>query len=131
MKDWIFVAIMFASIFILLIFAQRQFRKDLPDLLEQWRKDRLTAYKSKMSKLYTKYKKTKNKLEVDKPMGKENVQFNAYDNSNERIKMLIESFAETYEVDMHEFEKNLFCMAYEKGYADGQYDFKKSIMDEE
>lgn len=64
-------------------------------------------------------------------MGKENMQFNAFDNSNERIKMLIEAFAETYEVDMHEFEKNLFCMAYERGYADGQYDYKKSLTEEE
>jgi hypothetical protein len=64
-------------------------------------------------------------------MGKENMQFNAYNNSSEKIRMLIEAFAETYEIDMHEFEKNLFCMAYERGYADGQYDFIKSLTDDE
>jgi hypothetical protein len=64
-------------------------------------------------------------------MGKENIQFTAYDNSNERMKMLIESFCEQYEVDMHEFEKNLFCLAYQRGYEDGQYDYKKSNLSEE
>jgi hypothetical protein len=64
-------------------------------------------------------------------MGKENVQFDAYAKATDRIKMLIESFCDTYEVNMHEYEKNLFAMAYQRGYKDGQDDFKKSQIENE
>lgn len=131
MNNWIYASIISFVFGIIIFFGQREFKKELPLLLEQWRKDRLTSYKSKMKKIYTKYKDTKDKLEVEEKVGKENIQFNVYENANERIKMLIETFCETYEIDISEFEKQIFCLAYERGYADGQYDFKNSLMEEE
>lgn len=64
-------------------------------------------------------------------MGKENIQFNAYARANDRIKMLIQFFSEKFEINMHEFEKNLFCIAYEKGYDDALNDLQKDLYEEE
>lgn len=64
-------------------------------------------------------------------MPKENIQFTAYAMASERVKQLIETFSDQYEVDMHEWEKNLFALAYERGYSDGKYDYKQSLLKDE
>jgi hypothetical protein len=64
-------------------------------------------------------------------MGKENIQFNAYAQANDRMRQLMTIFSDKFEVDMHEYEKNLFYIAYEKGYEDGLADLKKSLQSEE
>jgi hypothetical protein len=131
MKADLLWAIIFGVMFLVVIFlGRKEFKNSNGELTEELYTQKLNKFKSKQKKLYTKYDSKIKTLERDH-MAKENVQFNAFAQANDRMKMLIESFCENFEVDMHEFEKNLFCIAYERGYADGQYDLKKSLKDEE
>jgi hypothetical protein len=124
-------AIIFGCMFIFIaILGVKDMKKNKGQLKEELYNQKLKQLQSKQKKFYAKYESKIKGMERDH-MGKENVQFNAYAQANDRMKMLIESFCDNFEVDMHEYEKNLFCIAYERGYADGQYDLKKSLKDEE
>lgn len=131
MNTEILWGIIFLSMYVLvMIIGWKDFRNSKGKLKEELYNNKIKMYKSKLSKVYTKYEGKIKTLEENQ-MAKENVQFNAFAQANDRMKMLIESFCDNFEVDMHEFEKNLFCIAYERGFADGQYELKKSIKDGE
>lgn len=128
--DIIWAIVLGIAFIIVGIFGWKEMKNSKDDLKEELYTSKLKKFQSKQKKLYTKYENKIKSLE-EKNMGKENAQFNAYAQANDRIKMLIESFCDNFEVDMHEYEKNIFCIAYERGYADGQFDLKKSLKEEE